>query len=104
MDPPVRGSSDCFASRIPDHATHQDNGHARGMRDSSPTPADLELALVRRFTVVAEQRHFGHAADALHVSPSSLSRQINTDVRTQYLEPGDVPAALLEHRVDAAAA
>jgi DNA-binding transcriptional LysR family regulator len=38
--------------------------------------ADLDLALVRSFTVVAEQQHFGHAAAALHITPSSLSRQI----------------------------
>jgi DNA-binding transcriptional LysR family regulator len=151
------------------------------MPGSSPPPADLDLALVRAFTVVAGQLHFGRAADALHVSPSSLSRQIarlerqvgtrlldrtpqgtrlteagraflplaaealrlagqatssarasaqpnaitvgfivnlmvtpavralrdkhpDADVRTRYLPPGDVPAALLEHRVDAAVA
>jgi DNA-binding transcriptional LysR family regulator len=38
--------------------------------------ADLDLALVRGFTVVAGLRHFGRAAAALHVTPSSLSRQI----------------------------
>jgi DNA-binding transcriptional LysR family regulator len=145
---------------------------------SSP---DLDLTLVRSFTVVAEETHFGRAAEALHLSPSSLSRQITrlerqvgtrlldrtpqgtrltaagraflplaaealrlaaqaaataraaaapnavtigyimnlpitpavrelrrqrpgADVRTQYLEPRDVPAALLERRVDAAVA
>jgi DNA-binding transcriptional LysR family regulator len=151
------------------------------MRESSPAAADFDLALVRSFTVVAGQLHFGRAADLLHVSPSSLSRQITrlerqvgarlldrtprgtrltaageaflplaaqalrlaeratasarasaqptsvtigfimnlvitpavrelrrqhpgADVRTQYLEPDDVSAALLEHRVDAAVA
>jgi DNA-binding transcriptional LysR family regulator len=144
-------------------------------------PPDLDLTLVRSFTVVAEEAHFGRAAEALHLSPSSLSRQItrlerqvgarlldrtprgtrlteageaflplaaetlrlaaraaasaraaaepNTiaigyimnvsvteavrelrrqhpgaDVRTRYLLPGDVAAALLEGRVDAAVA
>jgi DNA-binding transcriptional LysR family regulator len=156
-------------------------GYAPGMEESPPAAADLDLGLVRSFTVVAERLHFGHAAEALHVSPSSLSRQItrlerqvgarllertprgtrltvagqafvplaaealrlaaratasaraaaqpnvvtigfimnlaitpavrelrrqhpDAEVRTQYLEPGDVPAALLEHRVDAAVA
>lgn len=37
---------------------------------------DLELRLVRYFTVVAEQEHFGRAAVALHVAQPSLSRQI----------------------------
>lgn len=155
--------------------------YARHMPCSSPPPADLDLALVRTFIVVAGQLHFGRAADVLHVSPSSLSRQITrleqqvgtrlldrtpqgtrlteagraflplaaealrlagqaaasarasaqpnaitigfimnlmitpavralrdqhpeADVRTQYLPAGDVPAALLEHRVDAAVA
>jgi DNA-binding transcriptional LysR family regulator len=43
-----------------------------------PTPAqDLDLRLVRCFTVVAEHGHFGRAATALHLTPSSLSRQIS---------------------------
>jgi DNA-binding transcriptional LysR family regulator len=46
------------------------------MHDVPPPVADLDLALVRAFTVVAEQRHFGRAAAALHVTPSSLSRQV----------------------------
>lgn len=37
---------------------------------------DLELRLVRYFTVVAEHQHFGRAAAALHVAQPALSRQI----------------------------
>jgi DNA-binding transcriptional LysR family regulator len=45
------------------------------MADSAPSP-DLDLRLVRYFTVVAEHRHFGRAAQALHVTQPSLSRQV----------------------------
>src|ERR1035441_6719002 len=44
----------------------------------SPSPsADLDLRLVRCFTVLAEHQHFGRAANALHLTQSSLSRQID---------------------------
>lgn len=41
-----------------------------------PTPIDLDLRLVQCFVVVAEHRHFGRAAEALHTTQPSLSRQI----------------------------
>ncbi len=44
----------------------------------SPRPlADLDLRLVRCFTVLAEHRNFGRAAEVLCTAPSTLSRQID---------------------------
>src|SRR6202161_130234 len=42
----------------------------------SPPEADLDLRLVRYFTVVAEHRDFGRAAGALHLAQPALSRQM----------------------------
>ncbi|WP_024800157.1 LysR family transcriptional regulator [Nocardia sp. BMG51109] len=39
-------------------------------------PIDLDLRLVHSFTVVAEHRHFARAAEILHTTQPSLSRQI----------------------------
>ena len=47
------------------------------MADQLP-PVDLDLRLVRYFTVVADHRHFGRAAATLHVAQPSLSRQIRS--------------------------
>jgi DNA-binding transcriptional LysR family regulator len=46
------------------------------MPPSPSRPVDLDLRLVWCFTVVAEHRHFGRAAEALHTTQPSLSRQI----------------------------
>lgn len=47
------------------------------MSDGRPA-IDLDLRLVRYFTVLAEQRHFARAAALLHTTQPSLSRQIRT--------------------------
>lgn len=46
------------------------------MTDPALPPADLDLRVVRYFTVVAEHSNFHRAADALHLAQPSLSRQI----------------------------
>lgn len=45
------------------------------MPDAIP-PADLDLRLLRYFVALAEHRTFARAADALHLTQPSLSRQI----------------------------
>jgi DNA-binding transcriptional LysR family regulator len=46
------------------------------MTQSPEPPTDLDLRLLRCFTAVAEHRHFGRAAETVHLAQSSLSRQI----------------------------
>jgi len=87
---------------------------------SDPPPVDLDLRLVRYFTVVASHRHFGRAAADLRVAQPSLSRQIRrleqqlgarlldrTTQGTQLTEAGEVflprAKALLRSAAQAAA-
>ena len=58
-------------------AVRSRESYAGTVPDSSPPPATFDLRLVWCFTVVAEYRHFGRAADALHTTQPSLSRQIH---------------------------
>jgi DNA-binding transcriptional LysR family regulator len=86
-----------------------------------PPPADLDLRLVRYFTVVAAHRHFGRAAAELLIAQPSLSRQIRrleqqlgarlldrTPQGTQLTEAGEVflpqARALLRSAAQAAVA
>jgi DNA-binding transcriptional LysR family regulator len=79
-------------------------------------PPDLDLRLVRYFTVVAEYQHFGRAAEALYVAQPYLSRQIRSleqllDARlfhrtpqgARLTEAGDVFLPLAKELLDAAA-
>ncbi|MER5195572.1 LysR substrate-binding domain-containing protein [Streptomyces sp. NPDC002755] len=60
--------------RTPDRASDRTPDRASD-GDSAPV-TDLDLRLVRYFTVVAEHGHFGRAAHALHLTQPSLSRQV----------------------------
>lgn len=93
-----------------------------GQPDGTASPAaDLDLRLVRYFTVVAGHRHFGRAAAELLVAQPSLSRQVRrleqqlgarlldrTPTGTSLTEAGEVflprARALLRAAAQAAAA
>ncbi|GHF19009.1 putative transcriptional regulator, LysR family protein [Amycolatopsis deserti] len=50
--------------------------YAGCVADAFPALIDLDLRLVQSFVVVSEHQHFGRAAEALHTTQPSLSRQI----------------------------
>jgi len=57
-------------------SVHGATAYPEHMPDPALPPADLDLRLVRCFVVLAEHRHFGRAAQVLHLTQSSLSRQL----------------------------
>ena len=66
---------------------------------SATPPGDLDLRLVRCFVLVATHRHFGRAATELHLTQSSLSRQIRRlerDVGARLLDRSPQGTALTE--------
>jgi DNA-binding transcriptional LysR family regulator len=69
------------------------------MTEPPPRSVDLDLRLVRYFTVVAEQRHFGRAAAALCITQPSLSRQVRRlekDLRARLFDRTPQGAQLTE--------
>ena len=58
---------------------------------------DIDLKLLRRFVVVAEERNFGRAAARLHMTQPPLSRaikQLETDVGAVLLDRSSTPVTL----------
>ncbi|MFD7136527.1 LysR substrate-binding domain-containing protein [Streptomyces sp. NPDC059894] len=83
---------------------------------TAPSAPDLDLRLVRYFAAVAEHRHFGRAAEALHITQPSLSRQVRrleqrlgarlldrTPRGTRLTEAGEVFLPLARELLDSAA-
>src|ERR1019366_7045915 len=70
------------------------------MPDAPLTPVDLDLRLVWSFIVVAEHQHFGRAAEALHTTQPSLSRQLSP-LETHLGPPRLAPTPQGSRRTDA---
>ena len=70
-----RGDDSAAAPGLPG-TSRRTREYDAGVPNPPASPVDLDLRLVRYFTVVAEHGNFHRAAAALHIAQPSLSRQV----------------------------